>query len=158
MTVAAADTTATFRRATAADLDLILRLLADLGDAEDHQPRRERVLAAWDSIAALPDYAVWIAEIAGVPLGTYAIMIMPSLGHDCSPAAVVENVVVAAAARGRGLGAAMMRHACLRAAEAGCYKLALSSNKKRIDAHRFYRRIGFADHGISLAITPGDRR
>jgi len=29
------------------------------------------------------------------------------------------------------------------AQRAGCYKLALTSNKQRPDAHRFYRRLGF---------------
>ena len=67
-------------------------------------------------------------------------------------------MAVAAACRGRGIGEAMMRHAMARAAEAGWYKLALSSNKRRLDAHRFYRRLGFADHGISLSIDPAVQR
>ena len=37
--------------------------------------------------------------------------------------------------------------ACRRA---GCYKLALSSNLKRADAHRFYDSLGFERHGFSF--------
>ena len=34
-------------------------------------------------------------------------------------------------------------HAVELARQAGCYKVALTSNKLRDDAHRFYRRLGF---------------
>jgi hypothetical protein len=36
-----------------------------------------------------------------------------------------------------------MRHLMEAAQQAGCYKLALTSNKQRPDAHRFYQRLGF---------------
>jgi GNAT superfamily N-acetyltransferase len=56
---------------------------------------------------------------------------------------MVENVVVDAAERGSGLGELLMRHALEEARRAGCYKLALTSNKRRAGAHRFYQRLGF---------------
>ena len=59
-------------------------------------------------------------------------------------------MVVAPEWRGQGIGAAMMREAQRLAAQAGCYKLALSSNLKRDDAHRFYRSLGFRQHGVSF--------
>jgi GNAT superfamily N-acetyltransferase len=34
----------------------------------------------------------------------------------------------------------------------GCYKLVLSSNQKREDAHRFYEKLGFTKHGYSFLI------
>jgi GNAT superfamily N-acetyltransferase len=46
----------------------------------------------------------------------------------------------------------MMRFAMDRCAEAGCYKLALSSNVRREDAHRFYERLGFVQHGLSFSV------
>lgn len=56
---------------------------------------------------------------------------------------MVENVVVDAGSRSRGLGEALMRHVMQQARSAGCYKLSLASNKQRADAHRFYKRLGF---------------
>jgi len=34
----------------------------------------------------------------------------------------------------------------------GCYKLALSSNLNREEAHRFYERLGFKKHGYSFSV------
>jgi GNAT superfamily N-acetyltransferase len=48
----------------------------------------------------------------------------------------------------------MMEHARALAREAGCYKLALSSNQKRVEAHAFYERIGFERHGFSFVVAP----
>jgi len=38
----------------------------------------------------------------------------------------------------------MMRWAIERCRERGCGVVQLTSNKKRVDAHRFYERLGFA--------------
>jgi GNAT superfamily N-acetyltransferase len=46
----------------------------------------------------------------------------------------------------------MMKHAMDECQKIGCYKLALSSNKIRIDAHRFYENLGFKQHGISFSV------
>jgi GNAT superfamily N-acetyltransferase len=50
------------------------------------------------------------------------------------------------------VGRAMMAHAIEQCRKAGCYKLALSSNLKREDAHRFYESLGFERHGYSFVI------
>jgi GNAT superfamily N-acetyltransferase len=48
----------------------------------------------------------------------------------------------------------MMAHALSEARSAGCYKLALSSNRKRTQAHAFYESLGFVQHGLSFVIEP----
>jgi GNAT superfamily N-acetyltransferase len=68
---------------------------------------------------------------------------VPNLSHKGRPWAQVENVIVDASERGAGYGEQMMRFALDAAREAGCYKLVLTSNKQRDEAHRFYRRLGF---------------
>lgn len=78
---------------------------------------------------------------------------MDTLGSRCAPEAVVEDLVVDQAGRGRGIGRAMMEFVMARA-QAGCYKLVLSSNLEREDAHRFYDAIGFRRHGVSFMAEP----
>ena len=65
---------------------------------------------------------------------------MEKLGKRGTPAGVVEDVAVLPERHGQGIGRAMMEHAREACRAAGCYKLALSSNLKREDAHRFYDR------------------
>jgi len=83
-------------------------------------------------------------------VGTYVLQIMEKLGKRGTPAGVVEDVAVLPARHGQGIGRAMMEHAREACRAAGCYKLALSSNLKREDAHRFYDSLGFERHGFSF--------
>lgn len=55
---------------------------------------------------------------------------------------------------GKGRGEALVTHAVELARVAGCYKVTLTSNKGREDAHRFYRRLGFnaTNEGFRLAL------
>ena len=99
-----------------------------------------------------PDYRVHLAIREGRIVGTWSQLTMDNLGHGGTPSAVVENVVVDAACRGIGIGKAMMREAMAIAREKGCYKLALTSNLRRTDAHRFYDQLGFERHGVSFLI------
>lgn len=141
------------RRACHADLPVLIELLHWLALDEPHMTL-PHIQAVWDNISASSIMSVWIVEHGGVAVGTYTLAILPTLCHVGTPTALVESVVVAPEQRGQQLGELMMRHACDQAAAAGCYKLALSSNRRRLDAHRFYRRLGFQEHGISFAIDP----
>ena len=44
----------------------------------------------------------------------------------------------------------MLEYAREEALAAGCYRLSLTSNAKRTDAHAFYRRCGMVQHGVSF--------
>jgi GNAT superfamily N-acetyltransferase len=147
-------TAPTFRTATAADLPTVQDLLLCLESDVAVRLPPERALAVFARIAANPGYLLWLVELDGIAVGTYSLIIIDNLAHAGAPGALVENVAVAAAHRGHGLGEAMMRHAMAECAARGCYKLALSSNQRRVDAHRFYRRLGFGQHGISFLVAP----
>lgn len=55
----------------------------------------------------------------------------------------IEDVVVDEAARGRGVGEALVRAAVQRAAALGATAVNLTSNPRREAANRLYRRMGF---------------
>ena len=108
---------------------------------------------AWDRMErAVPGVRVFIAQRAGIAVGTYTLFVLPLLAHAGAPEAIVEDVAVHPEAQGQGIGRALMEHAMQLAREAGCYKLALSSNQRREQAHAFYERLGFARHGVSFAV------
>ena len=125
----------------------MLRLLGDLAAPGEPGLAPERAARTIARMAEYPDYAVYVAVEDGAAVGTFALLVMDNLGHGGAPEGIVENVVVEASRRGRGIGAAMMRFAMARCAESGCYKLALSSNLRREAAHRFYERLGFEPAG-----------
>jgi len=59
----------------------------------------------------------------------------------------IEDVVVDAAARGRGVGEALVREALALARREGVVRVLLTSNPLRAAAHRLYERAGFARCG-----------
>jgi GNAT superfamily N-acetyltransferase len=145
------------RMATVADVPAVLLLLAQPDYDDGDGLTVSEAEAIFHRMARYPSYRLYVAEIAGEIVGSYALLIMDNLGHRATPSAIVEQVVVAESRQSGGIGAAMMQQAMTDAAEAGSYKLVLSSNAKRVRAHAFYERLGFERHGFSFHVTlPGE--
>jgi GNAT superfamily N-acetyltransferase len=136
------------REARAADLPRIFELLAQLRDdpsLEDYAAARERYERAFAEVAADPKQTLLVAETGGAIAGTLVVIVVPNLTRRGQPYAIVENVVVDASARGQRVGERLMQAAIDIARAVGCYKVALTSARRRTDAHRFYERLGFVD-------------
>jgi GNAT superfamily N-acetyltransferase len=135
------------RRATEADLPRLVELLQQLSLSDNREspttPLPESYRAALRQIEADPRQQMLVAERQGRIAATLVLGIVANLSHRGRPWAFIENVVVDSAERGKGYGEALMRYAIDQARTAGCYKLVLTSNKQRLDAHRFYQRLGF---------------
>jgi GNAT superfamily N-acetyltransferase len=141
------------RKALKSDLETILALYADLeiGDSPSFDLHdAERI---FERMKRYPNYSVYVAELEGKIIGAFALLIMDNLAHRGAPSGVVEDVVVHAEWRGRGIGKAVMQFAMEQCCQAGCYKLALSSNLKRESAHKFYESLGFERHGYSFLVN-----
>ena len=135
------------RAASKDDLPRLIELLAQLSLDEAREdlsrPHPSAYDAALQEVLADPRQTLLVAEEDGAVVGMACYIQVPNLSHVGRPYAFVEDVVVDASMRGRGYGEALMQRAIELARAAGCYKLVLTSNKARTDAHRFYRRIGF---------------
>jgi len=141
------------RPVTEGELPLLAAMLAEL-DGDPELPL-ERVRATWEAIRRYPDYACYLALARGEVVGTLSMIVFPVFSRGLASEAILEAVVIRPAHRGKGLGRAAIRAAMALAAAKGAYKLALSSNLRRLDAHRFYDGMGFARHGFSFSIdTP----
>lgn len=141
-----------FRPATETDLPALLLLLAVL-DSDGQPPLTlDQARRVFTRMGTYPDYTVWLAEAGNALVGTYSLLVMDNLGHRGAPEGVVENVAVAADRQGRGIGRAMMQHAMAQCRGRACYKLVLSSNVVRENAHRFYETLGFVRHGFSFRV------
>jgi GNAT superfamily N-acetyltransferase len=144
------------REAREQDLPEILRLLSVL-DAEAVMSVSE-AKDIFERMASYPHYRCYMAVEDDEPVGTFCMIICDNLGHAGQKFAVVENVVVDPSFQGQGIGKVLMEAAMEEAARNGCYKLMLSSNEKRTDAHRFYDHLGFTRHGISFKIEVNGQR
>lgn len=139
---------ARIRLATEADLPRIVELLAQLspddpGREDTSEPLPYNYHMVFREMAQGRQQLL-VAEVRKKIAGTLALVIVPNLSHRGTPYAIIENVVVDEKQRSKGIGEALIARAVEEARKAGCFKVTLTSNKRRKDAHRFYERLGFA--------------
>jgi GNAT superfamily N-acetyltransferase len=136
-----------YRAATPADLSFIIALIVEdsvvsTGDdpADAADPDYVNALA---DITNDPNEEMIIVEEDGVPVGCFQLSYLPGLMRRGMKRGQIEVVHVAETHRNRGIGGDMMRWAIERCRQNDCSMVQLTSNKKRLDAHRFYERLGF---------------
>jgi GNAT superfamily N-acetyltransferase len=145
------------RPATIQDLPAILALYCGLDAAYGRDLDEDGVddLELWQQVIADTRQQVLVAEQGGEIAGSITLIIVPNLGHRGKPWAAVENVVVLERRRGQGVGTALMSEAGRIARRRGCYKIVLTTNLARRQAHGFYRSLGWQQThaGFSLHLT-----
>ena len=147
-----------FRKARRDDVAAIVALLADdaLGAARElaSDPPAQSYLDAFDAIDSDFNILLAVAEMKGEVVGCLQIDYLPGLSRRGAWRGQIEAVSIAQPLRGTGLGTAMIRWAVERCRARGCTLVQLTSHKSRLDAHRFYERLGFeASHeGMKLTL------
>jgi GNAT superfamily N-acetyltransferase len=94
-------------------------------------------------LEADPFSQIWVAELDGSVRGSAFLTICRDAMYGDQPFGVVENVIVAASARGRGAGRSLMAELERAARDARCTKLMLLSSSARGEAHAFFGRVGY---------------
>jgi GNAT superfamily N-acetyltransferase len=137
------------RRATIADLSVIIDLLADdpisaaRGDSADASDR-EAYEVAFAGIDRDPAQRLLVVvDPDGAVVATMQLTVIPGLARRGASRLQIEAVRVSSSQRSRGIGAAMMRWAIEDARVSGVPLVQLTSDAARVDAHRFYERLGF---------------
>ena len=137
----------TFRRAVEADLPFIVKLLTEdavrVTDDRPDEPFHPRYVAALRELEADPNQMMMVAMLDGETVGTIQLTFIPGISGLGTKRCLVEAVHISPAHRSKGLGSEMIRWSIEQARERGCGMVQLTSNKKRLDAHRFYERLGF---------------
>lgn len=136
------------RPAHEGDLDGILKLHRELEGVYEvadsaAEPTLEDYRIMFRAMLADQNQVIMVAENKGVLVGTVTLVVVPNLGHRGCPWAALDNLVVMPDWRGYGIGTSLVETVSNMARQRGCYKLVLSSNIRRTDAHRFYRRLGW---------------
>jgi GNAT superfamily N-acetyltransferase len=146
------------RPAAEADLGRIVELLV-LGAATGAGPQVEDAADLAPYSAALREIgdggggAVLVADLGGEVVGVCQLIVFRHLQSNGGRCAEIESVHVHPDHRGTGIGGALLGDAVGRARALGCYRVQLTSNAARQDAHRFYERLGFIPSHVGFKIT-----
>lgn len=141
--------TATLRRATVDDADAVIALLADdaisaaRGDVASEEDR-PAYTAGLVEILADPSNDLLVVELDDAIVGTLQLTSIPGMSRRGARRLLVEAVRVRSDLRSSGLGSGIMRWVSDSAAPAlGAAMVQLTSDASRVDAHRFYERLGY---------------
>lgn len=126
------------RAAAPADAEVLAGLFGQLGYPSTAGEVRGRLLERGDAARTL------VAEAGGRLCGVIVVNLVAPL-HVAGRWALVSALVIDEAARGGGIGAALLDEAERTAREQGCVRMELSSSESRTRAHAFYRRQGFGE-------------
>lgn len=149
---------ALLRRATDADAEALISLLADdpisaaRGDraSADDAPAYRAALA---EILADPSNDLLVVELDGAVVGTLQLTSIPGMARRGTRRLLVEAVRISSALRSSGIGSAVMTWVADEAAPAlDAAMVQLTSDAARVDAHRFYERHGYAGSHIGFKL------
>ena len=131
------------RLATLDDLDAILDLIRRDSFSYQKEDASADYARAFLEIESHPDNELIVAVRDGQVVGTLQLTFIPGLSFQGGWRAQVEAVRVRGDLRNLKIGTRLMEWVIARARERGCKLVQLTTNNARVDAQRFYRRLGF---------------
>lgn len=136
-----------FRPARREDLPAIVALLAD-DDINGHRESTTEPLAAgyeaaFEAIQADANNVLFVGEIDSAIIATAQMTFVPTLVAQGATRAIVEGVRVSSRLRSQRIGEKLLAFCEDVARKRGCPALQLTTSMARVNAHRFYERIGY---------------
>jgi ribosomal protein S18 acetylase RimI-like enzyme len=153
----AAASSVTIRRARRDDVGIIVHMLADdpLGSARERieDPMPQSYFTAFEKLDRDPSIQLVVAEDGeGAVVGCLQLCVLPGLSSQGASRGLIEDVRVARHCRSRGIGEQMVQWALAQARANGCVLLELLTHHTRVDAQRFYERLGFRRSHVGMTI------
>jgi ribosomal protein S18 acetylase RimI-like enzyme len=144
------------RRARRDDVGAIVRMLADdaLGGPRERieEPLPASYFRAFETVDRDPNIQLMVAEEGGAVVGCLQLCILPGLSSQGASRGLIEDVRVASHRRSRGIGEQMVQWAVNEARARGCKLVELLTHHTRVDAQRFYERLGFARSHVGMTL------
>jgi ribosomal protein S18 acetylase RimI-like enzyme len=149
--------TVAIRRARRDDVETIVKMLADdtLGGPRERleTPLPAAYFAAFEKVERDLNLALVVAEgEGGAVIGCLQLCILPGLSSQGASRGLIEDVRVASHCRGQGIGEQLVQWALAEAGSRGCKLVELLTHHTRVDAQRFYERLGFARSHVGMTI------
>jgi GNAT superfamily N-acetyltransferase len=146
------------RDARPEDLEPLLSLLdedAIREVAEDHSDLTPYAEALREIVGS-PDSTILVGLLDDLIVATAQVSWRRRMMYGGGLVCQIESVRVASRLRGRGLGGVLIRWVIDDARARGCRRVELTSNAQRIDARRFYERLGFKASHIGMKLYLGE--
>jgi ribosomal protein S18 acetylase RimI-like enzyme len=145
------------RSARESDVRFIVAMLADdpLGNARERieDPLPESYFKAFERLDRDPNIHLVVAQDGeGAVVGCLQLCILPGLSSQGASRGLIEDVRVASHCRSRGIGEEMVQWALADARAKGCKLVELLTHHSRVDAQRFYERLGFQRSHVGMTI------
>ena len=135
------------REARPGDEPQIARLVRELaGPGDEASPVTPEYVRGY---LAFPGNHVLLAEDEGRVIGLLSYSVRPDLYH-AGNSALIEELVVHAPERGRGVGSALMNELLRRLEASSCAEVSVSTMPDNVGAQRFYRAHGLRDEALFL--------
>jgi ribosomal protein S18 acetylase RimI-like enzyme len=139
------------------DVAAIVAMLADdaLGRGRERieDPLPPSYFQAFERVERDPSIQLVVAEgEGGEVIGCLQLCILPGLSSQGASRALIEDVRVATHCRSRGIGEQMVQWAVAEARGKGCRLVELLTHNTRVDAQRFYKRLGFAASHVGMTV------
>ena len=136
-----------FRQAKQNDLIELIALLADdnLGNTREDisLPINKAYLSAFEAITNDKNNELIVVENNSKIVGMLQLTFIPYLTHIGSIRCLIEGVRISSQSRGLGFGTKTFEWAISHAKEKNCNIVQLTSNKQRVEAIKFYEKLGF---------------
>jgi ribosomal protein S18 acetylase RimI-like enzyme len=145
------------RRARRDDVGTIVKMLADdpLGSARERieDPLPQSYLTAFETLDRDPNIELIVAaDGEGAVVGCLQLCILPGLSSQGASRGLIEDVRVARHCRSRGIGEQMVQWAVAQARAKGCILVELLTHHTRVDAQRFYERLGLQRSHVGMTM------
>ncbi len=151
-----ATTSITIRRAVREDVGFIVAMLADdkLGSARERleDPPPPSYFKAFEALDRDPNIQLVVAEEGGRVVGCLQLCVLPGLSSQGASRGLIEDVRVASDHRSRGIGEQLVGWAVEQSRAKGCKVVELLTHHSRVDAQRFYERLGFQKSHVGMTI------
>jgi ribosomal protein S18 acetylase RimI-like enzyme len=148
--------TVIIRRAARADVGAIVAMLADdpLGRARERleEPLPPSYFKAFEVLDRDPNIQLVVAEEGGRVVGCLQLCVLPGLSSQGASRGLIEDVRVASDRRSRGIGERLVGWAIEQSRGKGCKLVELLTHHSRLDAQRFYERLGFQRSHVGMTI------
>jgi ribosomal protein S18 acetylase RimI-like enzyme len=147
----------TIRRARRDDVGFIVAMLADdpLGSARERidDPLPASYFRAFDALERDPNIQLVVAaDSDGIVVGCLQLCILPGLSSQGASRGLIEDVRVASHCRSRSIGEKLVQWAVGEAQGRGCRLIELLTHHSRVDAQRFYARLGFQASHVGMTL------